>query len=556
MIGLNHYKRFGMTLAILLLLMLVVVPLFFIFLTSILPNGSLNLLAPFLIFIEKGLRKTFFNTILLGVLVVVGTTLFALPLAWILSKTAFRKHGWLDVVLMIPFMTPPYIGSMGWILFMQPKGYFEQFIPIVGNPSSYFFNLWGMVFIMSLHMFPFLYLILRNALLQVSGSIEEAAFVHGGKALYSFRRVILPLLLSSYAMGALLIFVKSISEFGAPATFGRRIGYYVMTTEIQKYTSSWPIDFSTATSLATVLLSTCLIVWYVSSTISRRFTYNLVSGKGSRGMVYVLKLWQTCVAWIYIIVLLTIAIGVPYFSILAASIMRLRGGGLVWQNLTLIHYEKLLAWGSEGMEALMNSLSLSLFVATICVTLGTVFALVIEKSRTWSQRIIDLCSLLPNTVPGIVMVVGLIIVWDAPWMPIPLYNTYGMVVLTYVIFFLPITVQYVKANYSQLDESLFQAGRVFGGKTFYILRRIMLPLLLPGIFAGWMMTFTISIRELVGALMILPPSMKTSPTYIYAQFEQGNLSLGMAMAVISVGLTIVMLLGINKISSKRKCSVE
>ncbi|MDR3599855.1 MAG: iron ABC transporter permease [Desulfosporosinus sp.] len=552
----NHYKRFGMTLAILLLLMLVVIPLFFIFLTSIFPNGSLNLAAPLRIFIDNDLRETFFNTILLGVLVVGGTTLFALPLAWILAKTALRKHEWLDVLIMIPFMTPPYIGSMGWILFMQPKGYFEQFIPSSSKLSPYFFNLLGMVLIMSLHMLPLLYLILRNALLQVSGSIEDAAFIHGGKAFYVFRRIVLPLLFSSYAMGALLIFVKSISEFGAPATFGRRIGYYVITTEIQKYTSSWPIDFSKATSLATVLLSTCLIFWYVSSLISRKFTYNTISGKGSEGKIYVLKRWQTWLAWIYIIALLAIAIGVPYFSILVASIMKLRGGGLVWQNFTLIHYEKLLAWGSESMEALMNSLSLSLIVATICVIIGTVFALAIQKSRTWPQRIIDLFSLLPNTVPGIVMVVGLIIVWDAPWMPIPLYNTYGMVVLTYVIFFLPYTVQYVKANYSQIDESLFQAGRVLGGKMFYVLRRIILPLLLPSLLAGWMMTFTISIRELVGALMILPPAMQTSATYIYSQFEQGDLSLGMAMAVISVGLTIVMLLGINKISSKRKWSIE
>ena len=82
----------------------------------------------------------------------------------------------------------------------------------------------------------------------------------------------------------------------------------------------------------------------------------------------------------------------------------------------------------------MNSLSLSLCAATICIILGTIFAITIEKSQTWPQRIIDLFSLLPNIVPGIVMVVGLIIVWDAPWMPISLCNTYGMVVLTYFIF--------------------------------------------------------------------------------------------------------------------------
>jgi iron(III) transport system permease protein len=415
-----------------------------------------------------------------------------------------------------------------------------------------FFSMFGMVAIMSLHLFPFLYLILRNALVQIGGSKEEAASVHGGGFLYSFRRVIMPLLLSSYAMGALLVFVKTIAEFGTPATFGRKIGYYVLTSEIHKYISSWPIDFGKATSMASILLGACLIIWYVQTLVSQRYTYSLISGKGSRGKLYSLKLWQQLLVWLYVGGLLLLSVGVPYFSIITASLLKLRGVGLAWNNLTLQYYADLLTWGSKSMEALMNSLSLSLVAATISVLLGTYFALMISRSKTWPQRITDLFSLLPNTVPGIVIVVGLILLWNSPWMPIPLYNTYGMVVLTYVVFFLPYTVQYVKANFAQVDESLFQAGRVFGGSAAYIFRRILLPLIIPGMLAGWMMTFTISVRELVASLMILPPSMETSATYIFSQFEQGKVSLGMAMAVISVGLTTLMLLGINKLSASKK----
>ncbi|UQZ81144.1 Putative 2-aminoethylphosphonate transport system permease protein PhnV [Paenibacillus konkukensis] len=254
--------------------------------------------------------------------------------------------------------------------------------------------------------------------------------------------------------------------------------------------------------------------------------------------------------------LLLLSIGVPYFSIIAASMMKLRGAGLEWSNMTLANYSELLAWGSKSMEALMNSLGLSLAAATISVLLGTYFALMIGRARSWPQRIADLFSVLPNTVPGIVIVVGLILLWNAPWNPVPLYNTYGMVVLTYVVFFLPYTVQYVKANFAQLDESLFQAGRVFGGSAAYIFRRILLPLIVPGMLAGWMMTFTISVRELVASLMILPPSMETSATYIFSQFEQGKVSLGMAMAVVSVGLTTLLLLGINLLSARQKWSVK
>ncbi|MEK8129167.1 iron ABC transporter permease [Paenibacillus filicis] len=545
------FKTLGMTLALLLLAMLVVVPLFFIFMTSVYPDGALDLSAPLRAILENKLGEVFLNSIWLGLLVVAGATLLALPLAWMVAKTSLGRHGWLDIVLLVPFMTPPYIGSMGWMLFMQKNGYLEQLLPAAASWTPKFFSLFGMVAIMSLHLFPFLYLILRNALLQIGGSREEAAAVHGGRFLYRFRRIILPLLVSSYAMGALLVFVKTIAEFGTPATFGRRIGFYVLTSEIHKYISSWPIDFGKATALASVLLGTCLLLWYGQSVISQRYTYRLVGGKGTRSKQYQLNAWTGLIVWGYVAALLLLSIGVPYFSIISASLMKLRGVGLAWNNLTLQHYAELLTWGSKSMQALLNSLSLSLVAATISVILGTWFALTIKQSRTWPQRITDLFSLLPNTVPGIVIVVGLILLWNAPWMPIPLYNTYGMVVLTYVVFFLPYTVQYVKANFSQLDDSLFQAGRVFGGKPAYIFLRIVLPLIVPGMLAGWMMTFTISIRELVASLMILPPSMETSATYIFAQFEQGKVSLGMAMAVVSVGLTTLMLLGINRLSKQK-----
>ncbi len=535
-----------------LLAVLVVVPLFFIFLTSVYPEQTLDLSAPLRTILENKLGEVFWNSIRLGLCVVLGTTALALPLAWILAKTSLGRHAWLDIVLLIPFMTPPYIGSMGWILFMQKNGYMEQLLPFTETWTPKFFSVFGMVAIMSLHLFPFLYLILRNALLQIGGSKEDAAAVHGGRFFYSFRRIVLPLLLSSYAMGALLIFVKTIAEFGTPATFGRKIGFYVLTSEIHKYISSWPIDFGKATALASVLLSTCLLLWYAQTVVTRRYTYRLVGGKGTRSKMYPLSGLTRLLAWGYVIVLLVLSVGVPYFSIISASLMKLRGVGLAWGNLTLNHYAELLTWGSKSMTALLNSLGLSLVAATISVLLGTWFALTIKQSKTWPQRMTDLFSLLPNTVPGIVLVVGLILLWNAPWMPVPLYNTYGMVVLTYVVFFLPYTVQYVKANFSQLDDALFQAGQVFGGRPAYIFRRIVLPLIVPGMLAGWMMTFTISVRELVASLMILPPSMETSATYIFAQFEQGKVSLGMAMAVVSVGLTTLMLLGIDRLSSKQK----
>ena len=409
-----------------------------------------------------------------------------------------------------------------------------------------------MVLVMSLQVFPFLYLILKNALVKIGVSKEEAGYVHGGSKDYVFCKVTIPLLISSYSIGALLVFVKTISEFGTPITFGKRISFFVLTTEIHQYVSNWPIDFTKASALASILLTTCLIIWYISSIVNTRYSYNLVGGKGTRIKVYKLTILKRFIAWMYVIFLLGLSIGIPYVSILIASVMKLRSGGLSINNLTFDNYIKVLDINSEGMRALLNSLGVAFIATSICMLLGTVFAIFIKRSKKLSEKIIDFFCLLPNTIPGIVMVVGLILFWNSSWMIIPIYNTYGMVVLTYVILFLPYTVQYVKANYIQIDESLFKAGRVLGGKSFYIFRRITLPLLVPGMMAGWLMTFIISIRELVAALMILPPSMKTASTYIYSQFEQGNLNLGMAMAVICVIITIIVLLIINKLSGLLK----
>ncbi|WP_211746171.1 iron ABC transporter permease [Paenibacillus sp. Marseille-Q4541] len=548
----RQFKIWSMALALLVLILLIVVPLAEIFIQSVYREGQLQWSAPFKTLADSGIVRVLSSSMLLGVCVVLGTTVLALPLAWVMVRSRLGRWQWLEIVFLIPFMTPPYIGSMGWILFMQKNGYLQQLAPSLSGVGEAFFSFGGMVAIMSLHLYPFLYLLLRGALERIGGNLEEAGAVMGASFTYRFRRIVAPLLLSAFGMGAMLVFVKTIAEFGTPVTFGKRIGYEVMTSEIHKYISSWPIDFGKATTLSSVLLTACLLVWYAQSLLNRKYTYGLVGGKGVRRSTISSNRWLHWIGGIYVILLLILSIGIPYFSIVAASTMKLRGVGLAWNNFTLDYYKELLSLHSPSMKALMNSLWLSLTASTIAVLLGTWFALVIQKSRTRLQRMTDLFSLLPNTVPGIVLVVGLILLWNSPWMPIPLYNTYGMVILTYVVLFIPYTVQYVKSAFTQIDPSLFQAGQVFGGKPVYIFIRVLLPLIMPGMLAGWMMTFTISSRELVGSLLILPPSVKTSATYIYAQFEQGQVSLGMAMAVVSVGLTTLLLILLEVVGSRRK----
>ena len=136
------------------------------------------------------------------------------------------------------------------------------------------------------------------------------------------------------------------------------------------------------------------------------------------------------------------------------------------------------------------------------------------------------------------------------WLPI--YNTLGMMIIAYVILYLPYTIQYVTSAMTQISDSLMQAGKTFGGSPLMIFKRITLPLIFKGILSGWIMTFIISLRELVAASMIAPPSVLTISTFIVREFEQGSVSSGMAMAVLCVLLTTISLLILKIFERKTK----
>lgn len=179
---------------------------------------------------------------------------------------------------------------------------------------------------------------------------------------------------------------------------------------------------------------------------------------------------------------------------------------------------------------------------------ASTYALCKKSSRSLNDPI----GLLPEMLPGIVLVIGIMLFWNQIYDLLPLYNTMGIIVLAYVVLFLPYTVQYVTSSFTQISDSLMAAGQVFGGSPAYILRRITLPLIRQGIATGWMMTFIIAFRELVTASLIAPPNTLVVSTFIVREFEQGSVSVGMAMAVLCVLFSTTALLILNTVIDHRK----
>jgi iron(III) transport system permease protein len=207
-----------------------------------------------------------------------------------------------------------------------------------------------------------------------------------------------------------------------------------------------------------------------------------------------------------------------------------------------VNFQVLFDPRSGALTALGNSLRFALIAATITAVIGVLVAVLVVRRTGPGARSIDFLALAPDMVPAIVVVVGLIFFWNAAWQPAGIYNTSWMLILTYVVLYVPFSVQNVKAVYGQLGTTLFEAALVAGGSWWFRTRRILLPLMAPGILAGWIMAFSISMRELVGSLLVRPPNVDVLSTYIFGEFEQGNRSLGMALTIVVVFTTTLVLI--------------
>ena len=495
--------------------------------------------------------RTIGNSLQLGTAVVAVSTVIAAPLAWLLARTEMSRCRWLELAFMIPFMTPPYISSMGWILFMQRNGLCQQMFPWLGRWSEGFFSFWGLALVMGLHVFPFMLLMLRNAMLCIGQGLEDAGAVFGAGFAGRIRRIFVPLLLGNYTVGALLVFVKTLSEYGTPATLGQRIGFFVFTTDIHRYSTTAPVDFGRAATLSTALTLICLVMWLAQSAISRRHSYRLVGGKGVKMSCAPLRPAVSTCAWCGVWLVLILSIGVPFFSVISTSLIKLRGYGLALDNLTFAHYVELFTDNPKAVQAILVSAGTAFAAATISAVIGTVVAFVVNRSRNGMGRVLEGVSLLPEMLPGIVMVIGLMLFWNLIYDVVPLYNSSGMLVVAFVALFLPFTVQYVGSSLAGVSESLVAAARVFGASPWQIFRRVLVPLVFRGIAAGWAMTFIISFRELVAPSMMAPPGVLSISTFIVREFEQGSVSTGMAMAVICVLLTTGTLAIMNALRRSR-----
>ena len=192
---------------------------------------------------------------------------------------------------------------------------------------------------------------------------------------------------------------------------------------------------------------------------------------------------------------------------------------------------------------------MALISATISSLFALILVLLLRKNKKIKKPLMAIATL-PEMIPNIVLVLGLMIFWNTIYNIIPIYNTNIFMALVYIVMFLPYSIQYISNSFMQINDSLFNAGRVCGAKKFYLTIKIILPLIFKGILFGWMMIFIIVFRELVASSLVSPLGTRTISTYIVSQFNQGEVGVGMAMAVVCVLISTSALILLNIFSNK------
>ena len=535
------------------LVLVVAVPFLFIVLQAIFPElGRGSLAAPFSAFAsafgDAKLIGMTGNTLLLGVLVVGLSALIALPLA--VARALFKVPGaviW-DMLFLIPFMIPPYIAVLGWIMTLQPRGYLEQLAGF--DLATFLFSVPGIVFVMTLNTFPVVYFAVSRTLETVGSRYADVARVFGASPVRAFWRVTLPLSTPGLAASLLLVFAMAIEEYGTPAALGSRAGFDVLVTAIDLRVSDWPIDLPGAAILSLVLVALSFGAFVLQRWVLSRRSYEATTGKPQGTARRDLGLWKWPVLAVFGLVAF-VATGLPLLAILAGALSKTISGGLVWSNLGLTNFAAILGDATGALKALGTSLWLGVAAALVTGVLGALSAYAVVKSKVRGRGALDVLTILPNALPGIVVAVGLILAWNQPWLPVTPYNTALILLLAYCCILLPQPVRYATAAFHQIGDNLEAAARVFGASPLTAFRRILLPLIAPSLLAAMLLVFAVATRELVASVVVAPVGVSTVSTYIWRQFEQGSVGLGMAMALITILITTALPLIVLTLMGRR-----
>ena len=509
--------------------LLLIYPLFSVFRASLIDgeHGNLTLANYAAVLSDPIYRRVIGNTLFVGAGGMIGALLLGVTLA--VLTTRFRIHGraLVGTLAVIALISPPFIGAYAWIILFGANGAVRRFMIDLGVNMPPIYGTTGVVLVFAFKFFPHVYLITSGALANMNRSLEEAAESLGATPTARFFKVTLPMALPAISASALLTFVLSISDFGTPRMIGRDLD--VLATEaFTLFAAELGGNPGMASTVSLVLVFISMMVVLLQRHVSRRNVYHgtMIARIAARRLAG----WRNLL--VHGLAYLIVAIGALPAALVAFYSFRRTSGPIFTPGFALQSYERVLY---TLPDVIWNTLRFSFAALVAIVIIGTLIGALVARRRSAAVSLLDGTLMIPYVIPGIVMGIAFIATFNGP--PLALTGTWIVIVLAVFIRRLPYAVRAAAAALKQVSPSLEEASISLGYSPARTFMKVTVPLILPGILAGGMLSFVTAMNELSSSLVLYVGSTMTMPVKIYLSVLDGEYGTASALSTILIAIT-------------------
>ncbi|WP_158626008.1 ABC transporter permease [Arsenicitalea aurantiaca] len=493
-------------------------------------------------------QRSLTNSLFLAAVSAVAGGLLGTVLAVLRHSTRMALGPALDIASWAIIVLPSFILAQGWILFASRGGIANQWLGWSIVPDMVF-NPWGLAAVMSLKAFPFAYLTVSAAMQWRMDDFSHAAKLCGASPLRVLATIQIPMLVPAVLSGAILIFIDVLGDFGLPAALATTYRFPTLTYAIYVAINQSPIRFDLAGVLAFYVTGIMLLAVMAYFWILRNRRYDFLGGKaqlrGAPGGPR--SKWSDAIA----LVALGLAIVVPLGSSVLVSFTRSLSQGLAPANLTLEHYGYVLQTGGAFLSALGNSMGIAVAAALASGVLAAMAAYVVTFSDFRLNRLIDLTCTLSLAVPGVVLGIGYIFVWNSPALDdlgLALYGKPVILVLAGTAGAVPIAVRVLLGAMAQVPASMLSAAAMQGAGLARRLATIVVPIIAAALVSATLTAFGSAVFDLAINSILRPPRLDVLPVYVNRAFEQGMFGAATAATLVAGGTTILVIVGVRALS--------
>ncbi len=534
---------FGLSVGVLVIV--VAVPMLLIFFNAFWVDGHFNLVDVLKVLRQRETYKALLNSLVLSAGVTVTGTIVGTFFAWLVTRTDLPFKKTMKLLFLVPFMLPAFIGALAWKMLLSPRaGYINRFfIDVLGFDGPIFdiYTYAGIILVETMYLFPFVFIQVSGALERMDPTLEESARISGADLMTITRRITIPLVMPSILSGSLLIMLYSMAHFGTVAVLGIETGIYNIPTLIYEkiHQSAGSFDsIRAATVLATVLVLAAALILWLQNRILRKGRYQIIAGKSFRPTELKLRAWRVPL-FLFCLAYIVFAIVLPTVTIFLVGGLKTYGLPFTAANLTLANYRHILFEWDLTRDAIWNSISLGLSAALITMFAGVIISYVIVKMKVRGRGLLEFLGMLPFSVPGSVIALGVILAWSGKF-GINLYNTVWIILLAYIARYMAFSLKANSAALEQVHDSLVEAARASGATMGQALKDIVIPLVRPGMVAAFFLIFLPALRELTVSVLLYGPTTRTIGVAIYTLNEDGETVYSAALAGIAL---IIIVLG-------------